>query len=248
MCYYIHKTYTSLLLIISISSVKYSVNMQKAISIDKMLWLWYIFKSINRIRRNIVMKKIFAVLIALFIISLNAISVFAGDIPETILSDDAAQLYFGELVEVNVFSNDFKTIVKPVKKVKGDVTIGVETEYISPQFVGGFSAKKGNVYLFGYIDEANPLYVFKVDTYDTTVVNISDAKDDMWQRFQTYLHEGKYEEAEKERLDRLGIVENINPSELPPIKNFSMEIYGVISILVAAVAFVIYTKVSKKRM
>ena len=194
------------------------------------------------------MKKILTVLIAVVIIVLNTASVFAGDIPETILSDDAAQLYFGELVEVNVLSNDFKTVVKPVKKVKGDVSVGVESEYISPQFVGNFSAKKGNVYLFAYINESNPLYIFEVDSYDTTTIKVTGAKDDMWQRFQSYLHEGKYEEAEKERLDRLGIVENINPSELPPIKNFSMEIYGVISILVAAVAFVIYTKVSKKRM
>lgn len=194
------------------------------------------------------MKKILVLVVAIFIITLNTFSVFAGDIPETILSDDAAQLYFGELIEVNVLSNDFRTVVKPVKKIKGDVSIGVECEYISPQFVGGFSAKKGNIYLFAYIDESNPLYIFEIDSYDTTSIKVTGAKDDMWQRFETYLHEGKYEEMEKDRLDRLGIVEEITPSELPPIKNYSMEIYGLISILIAAVAFVIYTKVSKKRM
>ena len=124
------------------------------------------------------MKKILTVLIAVVIIVLNTASVFAGDIPETILSDDAAQLYFGELVEVNVLSNDFKTVVKPVKKVKGDVSVGVESEYISPQFVGNFSAKKGNVYLFAYINESNPLYIFEVDSYDTTTIKVTGAKDE----------------------------------------------------------------------
>ena len=194
------------------------------------------------------MKKILAFTFVLCILLMNITCVFAGDLPETFLSSDEAKVYFGELLEVNVFSNDFKTVVRPVKKVKGDVAVGTETEYINPEFVGEISAKKGNIYLFAYIDSANPLYIFEIDSYNTSSLSISGIKDnDMWQRFLDYLHEGKYEDAEKERLERLGVTETITPTELPPIKSYNMEIYGLISILVAAVAFVIYTKVTKKK-
>lgn len=195
------------------------------------------------------MKKILIFTVMACIILMNITCVFAGDLPETLLSSDEAKVYFGELIEVNVFSNDFRTIVKPVKKVKGNVAVGTETEYINPEFVGGFSAKKGNIYMFAYLDSANPLYIFEVDSYNTSILKISGIKDnDMWQRFLSYLHEGKFEDAESERLDRLGIAETIAPTELPPIKSYNMEIYGLLSILAAAVAFVIYAKVTKKKM
>ncbi|MBE7039940.1 MAG: hypothetical protein E7398_04370 [Ruminococcaceae bacterium] len=195
------------------------------------------------------MKKILTFIIMVFITLGCMTSVFAGDLPETLLSSDEAQVYFGELKEVNIFSNDFKTIVKPVKNVKGDIALGTETEYVAPEFVGNFSAKAGNIYLFAYLDSANPLYIFEIDSYDTSTLKISKIKNnDMWQRFLEYLHEGKFEKAESERLERLGIEKSKEPVSLPPIKSYKLEFYALISILVASVAFFIYNKVSKKKL
>ena len=195
------------------------------------------------------MKKISLVFFMIVMLLLSSSNVFAGDLPETLLSDDDAQIYFGELIEVNVLSRDFKTIVKPVKKVKGDVELGVDETYVAPEFIGEFSAKKGNIYLFAYLDSSNPLYIFEIDSYDTSALKITGIKkNEMWQRFLGYINEGKFEIAEKERLERLGISETTEPYELPPLKSYSMEVYMIISILISAVAFVIYTKVSKNRL
>ncbi|MBE7028546.1 MAG: hypothetical protein E7407_05895 [Ruminococcaceae bacterium] len=195
------------------------------------------------------MKKILTLIITVCIIIFNITSVFSGDLPETLLSSDEAQVYFGQLIEVNVFSNDFKTIVKPVKNVKGDIILGEETEYVAPEFVGDFSAKAGNIYLFAYLDSANPLYIFEIDSYDTGTLEISRIKNnDMWQRFLEYLHEGRFEKAEIERLGRLGIEKSKEPESLPPIKSYKLEFYALISMLVAGVAFFIYNKVSKKKL
>lgn len=194
------------------------------------------------------MKRFSIVFITLLILIVNMITALAGDVPECLLSDDSAQIFFAELVSVDLFGDGTGTTVKPVKKVKGDVSVGEEKIYQNPEFVGDFNAKAGNVYLFAYTDEANPLYIFEVDSYDTGTLKITGVSgQEMWERFLGYLHDGDYEAAEKERLAAAGIAETEEITELPPIKSYNLEIYGVISIGVAAIAFFIWTKVSKKK-
>jgi len=196
------------------------------------------------------MKKFSVLIIMICVIAINTITAFAGDLPESLLSENGAQVFFGVLIEAEPFSDNFKSTVKPVKKIKGDITIDAEVKYESSEFVGEFMPKRGNVYLFAFLDESNPVFVFEIDSYDTASVKIKGTeKNDMWSRFSEYINEGKFEEAEKERLKSLGIEETKWQSDnLPDLKNFNMEIYALISIGVAVVAFIIYTKVSKKRL
>ena len=195
------------------------------------------------------MKKILMFFSVLVVMIVNVTIVFAGDIPETLISSDDAQIFYGKLVEVDLFGNEGDTTVLPVKKIKGAVSLGKEKVYKRPSFVGGYSANKGNVYIFAYINEDNPLYIFEANSYDAKDVKLTGVSgDDMWKRFENYLHDGKYEEAEKERQGRLSFVEKETElSQLPPLKNYNTAIYAVISVAVAAVAFFLYTKVSKKR-
>ena len=195
------------------------------------------------------MKKTTTIFLMLFILIFNITQALAGDLPESMLSSNEARVFFGELVKAEPFSSDFNTTVKPVKKIKGDVIIGEDTEYTNPEFVGNFSPKKGNVYLFAYLDNANPLYVFSADSYDTKTLKISGIdKNDMWQRFCEYLNSGKFEEAEKQRMESLGITPTDEPTELPPMKNIELEMYGLISICVAVIAFFLWNKFSKNKL
>lgn len=196
------------------------------------------------------MKKFFIVFIVIMITIVNIVTVFAGDIPETLISSDEVKIFYGKLVKVDLFGNEGETTVIPVKKIKGPVSLGKEELYKMPSFVGEFSANSGNVYLFVYINDDNPLYIFEPSSYDTKDVKLTGVSgEDMWQRFVGYLNEGKYEEAEKERQEKLSFVETETElTQLPPLKNYNTTIYAVVSIAVAAVAFYIYTKFSKKKM
>ncbi len=195
------------------------------------------------------MKKILMVFFVLLIMLANITVAFAGDIPETLISSDETQIFYGKLVKVDLFGNEGDTTVIPVKKIKGTVSLGKEKIYKGCSFEGGYSPNQGNVYIFVCVDENSPLYIFEPNSYDTKNVKLTGISgEDMWKRFEKYLNEGKYEEAEKERQERISYVEKETElSELPPLKNYNTAIYAVISVAVAAVAFFFYTKVSKKR-
>ena len=90
---------------------------------------------------------IFAMIIMLFSTSLTA---FAGDVPEGLLSNDDAQVFFGEVLAYN----DTTVTVCPRVKIKGDVLTGTQQHYDKPYPVGNFKVKPGNVYLFTYFDES----------------------------------------------------------------------------------------------
>ena len=111
----------------------------------------------------------------------------------------------------------------PVKVVKGDVGIGGEKAivYNNPNTVGDFKVKEGNVYLFTYFDENNPTDIFEVTSYDTSTLKLKNVEGDMWMRFQKHLNNGDYEEAEQERRERLGLLDELmeDAEKLPPLEN-----------------------------
>ena len=72
---------------------------------------------------------IFAMIIMLFSTSLTA---FAGDVPEGLLSNDDAQVFFGEVLAYN----DTTVTVCPRVKIKGDVFTGTQQHYDKPYPVG----------------------------------------------------------------------------------------------------------------
>lgn len=122
---------------------------------------------------------------------------FAGDVPEGLLSEDGAKVFYGKLVNYDKEEVE----VSPFKVIKGDMDEREWIKFKNPQTVGNFRPLKDNVYLFAYFDDNNPIYVFNVDSYDTKTAKLKGIEGDMWARMQQYLNEGKFEEANAKRLD-----------------------------------------------
>ena len=139
---------------------------------------------------------IFAMIIMLFITNFTA---FAGDVPEGLLSNDDAQVFFGEVLAYN----DATVTVCPHVKIKGDVLTGTQQHYDKPYPVGNFKVKPGNVYLFTYFDENNETNIFEVTSYDTATLKIKNTDFDIWKRFESYLNDGEYEKAEQDRINKI---------------------------------------------
>ena len=170
------------------------------------------------------MKKIISFIGIIAIILSMTLTVFAGSIPEDLLHEDFAQIFFAKVIDTYKTKEESPCIeVIPVKAVKGDVSIGEEKAivYNNPNTVGDFKVKEGNVYLFTYFDENNPTDIFEVTSYDTSTLKLKNVEGDMWMRFQKHLNNGDYEEAEHERRDRLGLLDELmeESEKLPPIEN-----------------------------
>ena len=147
----------------------------------------------------IAMKKVNSIFIIVIMLLSMSFTAFAGDVPEGLLSNDDAQVFFGEVLDYN----DNTVTVCPRVKIKGDVLTGTKQHYDKPYPVGNFNVKAGNVYLFTYFDENNETNIFEVTSYDTATLKIKNTDFDIWKRFESYLNDGEYEKAEQERIDKI---------------------------------------------
>ncbi len=148
------------------------------------------------------MKRLISFICMTMILLSMSVTVLAGSIPEDLLHSDDAQLFFAEVVYYHSDKENPIIEILPVKVIKGDVNTGVKLTYTNPNPIGDFKVKEGNVYLFTYFDENNPTDIFEVTSYDTSTLKLKNVRGDMWERFEQYLNEGRYEDAEHERLDR----------------------------------------------
>lgn len=178
------------------------------------------------------MKKLIGFICTTIILFSTSISVLAGSIPEDLLHSDDAQIFFAEVVYHHPNKENPDIELSPVKVVKGDVKTGVKLTYYKPNTVGDFKVKEGNVYLFTYFDENNPTEFFEVTSYDTSTLKLKNVEGDMWIRFQKHLNNGDYEEAEQERRERLGLLDELmeDAEKLPPLENNKSE-YIIVLIL-----------------
>ena len=169
------------------------------------------------------MKKIISLIGIVTIMLSMTLTAFAGSIPEDLLHSDDAQIFFAELVYYHPNKENPDIELSPVKVIKGDVKLGGKLTYYNPNTVGDFKVKEGNVYLFTYFDENNPTDIFEVTSYDTSTLKLKNIEGDMWMRFQKHLNNGDYEEAEHERRDRLGLLDELmeDAEKLPPLENNS---------------------------
>ena len=169
------------------------------------------------------MKKLISLLCLTAIMLSMSITALAGSIPEDLLYEDFAQIFFAEVVYYHPNKENPDIEFSPVKKIKGDVKLGTKQIAYNFNTVGDFDIKEGNVYLFTYFDENNPTDIFEVTSYDTSTLKLKNVEGDMWMRFQKYLNNGDYEEAEQERRDRLGLLDELmeDAEKLPPLENNS---------------------------
>lgn len=140
--------------------------------------------------------------VAILMFSLSG-TVFAGSVPEDLMHYDGAQIFFGEIIDYAPNAAKPHVSVCPVKKIKGDIKTGTKLVYENANVVGDIDIKLGNIYLFTYFDENNPTDIFEVTSYDTKTLKLKNVIGDMWERFEKYLNEGKYEKAEQDRIDKL---------------------------------------------
>lgn len=116
----------------------------------------------------------------------------AGDIPEALLQKDYP-VYFGKVTEVS----EQNIVILPVQRIKGNVIVGREIFYNDYGFTK--NPNIGQIYLCGYFDANNPLYIWEVDCCDTAMLTIKNT-DNMSKRMQQYLNDGLFEKAaEKDR-------------------------------------------------
>ena len=152
------------------------------------------------------MKKIIGFICIIVITLTMTISVFAGSIPEDLLSDDEAKLYVGRIEDFTDEETPSAPYVKvtsvsitPVEKFKGDVEVGKARAYDKTNM--HLKLEKGKEYLIADIDENN-LYAYEIE-YKTEkeIKLVNSRKYEMVQRLENYLNEGAYARAEQERSD-----------------------------------------------
>ena len=138
------------------------------------------------------MKNRIIVCFLVVILALSAVTVSAGDIPESVLNDETAQLFFGQVVSYQPSGDKPSITVSPVADIKGNITCGTAQSYAHPCAMGDFSIVKGKVYLCLYFENAEQIDLFEVTTYDTATLQLKHVEGSMWERFEEWINEGKY--------------------------------------------------------
>ncbi len=171
------------------------------------------------------MKRIISLLGIIAIMLSMTVSVFAGDIPESLLIEDGAKLFIGKVDGVTTLEhqsmpyeeNEVVYIdITPTYKYKGEVEIGVSERHTEHDF-GNFIPEKDKEYLFAYIDENN-FYIYDIKSRDENSIKLVDSnKYDLTKRLEDYINEGAYARAEQERASlgsQISFVEYLykNPS------------------------------------
>ena len=157
--------------------------------------------GISVVEKELGMKRLialFAVLICMAMIL--PLTAFAGDIPESLLYEEGAQIFFGEVLSYHPNKENPDIEVWIAAKIKGNVNEGSKQVYTHPDPVGDFKVREGKVYLFTYYEGDNYIDFFEVTTYDTSTLKVRHVEGPMWDRFEQYLNEGKYGEAKIEGM------------------------------------------------
>ena len=142
------------------------------------------------------MKRMIALLAVLTcMVMILPLTAFAGDIPESLLYEEGAQIFFGEVLSYHPDKKNPDIEVSPVVGIKGNVKEGTKQTYNNPNPVGDFNVHVGKVYLFTYYEGDNYIDFFEVTTYNTRTLKVRHVEGPMWERFEQYLNEGKYGEA-----------------------------------------------------
>lgn len=154
------------------------------------------------------MKKLVSLLGIIAILLTISVSVFAGDVPESLLIEDSAKVFIGRvdgrttLAETTLPYEENEVVyidITPIHKYKGDVETGVSQTYTKHNF-GSFIPEKGKEYLFAYLDENN-FSVYEIKSRDDNNIKLVNSdKHDIVKRLEDYLNAGAFAMAEQERL------------------------------------------------
>lgn len=146
------------------------------------------------------MKKKLMISLIVIVMILSSMTALAGDIPESMLHDENAQIFFGEVLAYHPKKENPSISVSPIAAIKGNVKVGTKQNYNNPNSMGDFRIREGKVYLFTYYENTNYIDIFEVTTYDTRTLKLKHVEGAMWERFENYINEGKYGEARVEGM------------------------------------------------
>lgn len=121
------------------------------------------------------MKKLVPFLVLITLILTQA-SVFAGDVPESLMASDDSLVFFAEVIDYHPNKDNPSISVSPIANIKGDAGVGTKQIFLDPCTAGNFIPLEGKNYLFTYYDEHNPTYIFNVSSYDTRTLKLIGAK------------------------------------------------------------------------
>lgn len=146
------------------------------------------------------MKKGIAILILVIVVLSCSTSVLAGDIPQSLLYQEDAQLYFGKVLEYEAKGDGTRIVVQPLAVIKGNVEVGTAQVYNDPCPMGFTRVREGKIYLFTCFADENYMDIYEVTTYDTKTLKLKYAKGYVAECLEQYLNEGRYGEAKLEGM------------------------------------------------
>lgn len=169
-------------------------------------------KYMTTIKRNLTF---LCILMLTLVTLMSDTNTYAGDIPESLLISDNAQLFLAEVTHYDTDTEDADIELSAILKIKGDVQLGIKDSYESPYPMGSFPIKVGNVYLVtAYDNEQTNLY--EITTYNTKTLKLVGVTGSMYERFEQYINDGRYEDAEIKRLSTLGLTRSEIEKEMTP--------------------------------
>ena len=154
------------------------------------------------------MKKLVSLLGVIAILLTMSVSVFAGDVPESLIYEDTAKVFLGTVENhsrKDIPSAPYTEIdsieVVPTEKIKGDVEIGVKQTFT--RCYSTIEFKPDVEYLFGWFDNEN-VYIYEIESREGNQFKLvgSDGAN-MTKRLEDGLNNGLYEKAEQDRLAKI---------------------------------------------
>lgn len=146
------------------------------------------------------MKKIVSLIGVIAILLTMSVSVFGGDIPNSFLVEDDAQVYFGEVKD---FTNNTVTIIQK-KNIKGEFKQDSEYTYERKDFTTHKELEIGKIYLCTVIPTETYIHIsiWEVTSTDTKTLEVTEDHTFAYE-MQQALNKGSFEKAEQKRLAKI---------------------------------------------
>lgn len=137
-----------------------------------------------------------ALILVFMCVILTSITAFAGDIPESLMLGNQQALFIGKLTDKN---SEIYTIT-PLTIMMGSITQKeVKVNKFEKYYGTSDIPEKGDILVAVLLEEGkiDDLWVFKATTENYKTLNLKSEKYDIVKRYEKYINEGKYFEAQK---------------------------------------------------
>jgi hypothetical protein len=176
-------------------------------------------------------KKIIIILLILFLF--NNTHAFAGDIPESIMNGNQKALFIGKVSKI-ALENYF---IIPSTIMMGSIE-GKEIKVnIFESYYGNNSKPKVGDYVVAILIEDNKVdesWIFKASSDNYKNLKLKSINYNMVMRYQKYINEGKYFEAQKKIDEKAKLTvdsRNVKAESIPLNQSDNKDIYKIITLV-----------------